>query len=197
MKVAGYARVSTNEQDFELQIESIRKYAKMNDYDVVEIFREKVSGKKKDRPEHTRMMSMATKKKFDMVVVTRLDRFGRSTVDLMMNLEKLKELKISFICIEQNLDTSTQFGSMFLKFLAIWCEYERDLIRDRTSEGLKRAREKGKICHRPRKELDVDQIVKLYNEGKGLSLKQLGEYFDSSPATIRTRLRERGVDTSK
>lgn len=148
----GYARVSTKDQNLDLQIEALKKVG------CEIIFKEKVSGATKNRPELDKMI--AHLRKDDVVYVWRLDRLGRSLkhiIDLVLELNS-KEIVIKGI--SDGVDTSTMSGRLFLNIMASLSEYERELIRERTNAGLQSARAKGRKGGRP-KGFTKEKISKL------------------------------------
>src|SRR4051812_12847633 len=123
MKI-GYARVSTNDQNLDLQINELQKAG------CEKIYQEKVSGKLKDRPELESMMNQL--RSGDQVIVWKLDRIGRSLKNLIEIVEHLKERSVDFICLHNNIDTSTSTGRLTFNLFAALAEYERELIVERT-----------------------------------------------------------------
>jgi DNA invertase Pin-like site-specific DNA recombinase len=135
MKI-GYARVSTRDQNLELQTEALQKFG------CEQIFQEKVSAIK-DRPELDRLLSILRPN--DVVVVWKLDRLGRSLRHLVDLVEIFKTRGVEFISLNDNIDTTTPQGRLIFNLFASFAEFERELIRERTLAGLKRARENGRI----------------------------------------------------
>jgi DNA invertase Pin-like site-specific DNA recombinase len=136
MAVIGYARVSTQDQDLSGQFEALTAA------DAKPIFREKISGVRADRPQLAKLM--ASLKAGDVVVVTKLDRLGRSTRELLDLIERIGKAGAAFRSLGDPLwDTSSSQGRLLSTLLAAIAEFERDLIRERTSDGRKRAMAKG------------------------------------------------------
>ncbi len=140
MKI-GYARVSTRDQNLELQTEALQKFG------CEQLFQEKQSAVK-DRPELDKMLSIL--RTGDVVVVWKLDRLGRSLRHLVDLMELFKTKGIEFISLNDNIDTTTIQGRLIFNLFASFAEFERELIRERTMAGLKRARENGRIGGRTR-----------------------------------------------
>ncbi|MBS3789177.1 recombinase family protein [Candidatus Bipolaricaulota bacterium] len=199
MDVYGYARVSTEEQvksgSLNQQIDKIKDYCERNDHKIDKLFTDAGVSAIKERPEFEKMMETVAKgnDEIDGIVVTKLDRFGRSVKDLVINMETLQEEAIDFISIGDSLDTSTPNGKLLFHILSAFAEFEREIIRERMQAGRERARAEGKELHRPKKELDKERIKKLYTE-KGLSARAIAKLMDVSPPTILSRLREMGVE---
>jgi DNA invertase Pin-like site-specific DNA recombinase len=135
MKI-GYARVSTRDQNLDLQLEAFQKF------ECEKIFQEKQSAVK-DRPELDRMLNIL--RKGDVVVVWKLDRLGRSLRHLVDLMAIFKDKEVDFISLNDNIDTTTIQGRFIFNLFASFAEFERELIRERTMAGLKRARENGRI----------------------------------------------------
>lgn len=136
MTIIGYARVSTQDQDYSRQIEALTAAG------AKPIYREKISGARADRPQLAKLM--ASLKPGDVVVVTKLDRLGRSTRELLDLIERISKAGASFRSLGDPLwDTSSSQGRLLSTLLAAIAEFERDLIRERTGEGRKRAMANG------------------------------------------------------
>ena len=134
--IIGYARVSTRDQNLELQIEALEKFQ------CEKIFQEKKSAIK-DRPELEKMLNMV--RTGDVVVVWKLDRLGRSLRHLIDLMTAFKTKGVEFISLNDSIDTTTIQGRLIFNLFASFAEFERELIRERTMAGLKRARENGRI----------------------------------------------------
>ena len=189
MRVAIYARVSTKDQSCDLQVRDLRTYCTARKFT---IFREYIdegeSGAKNSRPELDKLMADARKRKFDLVVVWRFDRFARSTKHLLLALEEFRSLGIQFISYQENIDTSSPLGQALFTIVAAVAQLERDLIRERVNAGIRHARACGKQLGRPRRVVSQDEIVKLKTEG--FSLRRIAEALGVSYGTIRARLQQ-------
>ncbi|MEW6070892.1 MAG: recombinase family protein [Candidatus Thermoplasmatota archaeon] len=111
-------------------------------------------------------------------------------------MDKLKNLGIDFISVGDNINTTTPNGRLLFHILSAFAEFEREIIKERMLLGKEKASSEGKVLHRPRKELPMEEIKKLYVEKK-LSLCALGKLYKAHPATIGDRLREMGVEIRK
>jgi DNA invertase Pin-like site-specific DNA recombinase len=170
MKVAIYARVSTanNGQDPTMQTRELREYAERRGWKVAgEYVDIGISGTKEKRPELDRLMDDAHRRRFDVVVVWKFDRFARSVSHLLRALETFKAQGIEFVSFSEQLDTSTPAGKMVFTVLGAVAELERRLIVERVKAGLRNARAKGKTLGRPRKVLDTKRIAALRAQGVG------------------------------
>jgi len=144
MKVAIYCRVSTEEQDPKKQEEELKEFCINRDYKVVEIYTDVISGSKDSRPSLNRLMDYAYNKKFEAVVIWKLDRLGRSLKHLIDIVNKFQNWKIDLICKTQDIDTSTPNGKLLFHIFGAVAEFERELISERTKLGLKNAKNVGK-----------------------------------------------------
>src|SRR4030095_10033851 len=168
-RVALYARVSTknNGQDPETQLIALREYAGHRGMTVTDEYVDVgISGSKDRRPELDRLMSDARRRRFDVVLVARFDRFARSTKHLVLALEEFNSLGIDFISLSESVDTSTPMGRMVFTVIAAVAELERSLIRERVVMGLDRAKKNGKRLGRPRVDVDPLQVAGLRKIGK-------------------------------
>lgn len=150
MKAAIYVRVSTIDkgQTVEQQEQDLINFCKKEGWEY-ELFQEFASGAKESRPELDKMMQRIRKHEFDVIMIYRLDRLGRSLKHLLQLVEEFKNLKVRFICYSQNMDTSTAQGMLLLGILGTIAEFERTLIRERTVEKLSYLKSKGTKLGRP------------------------------------------------
>ncbi len=190
-RIAIYARVSTknNGQDPETQLMALREYAKARGF---EIFSEYVdvgiSGAKEKRPALDQLMDHARKRRFDVVLVARFDRFARSTRHLVLALDEFNALGVDFISLSESVDTSTPMGKMVYTVIAAVAELERSLIRERVVMGLQRAKAQGKKLGRPRASVDAEKIHRL--RSKGLSLRAIAQHTGISHTKVAKFLKE-------
>jgi putative DNA-invertase from lambdoid prophage Rac len=147
MKIALYNRVSTSDQTTENQKIRLIEYAKSKglEYDVFE----EVMSTRKTRPVKQALLQKLRNGDYDTVVIYRLDRWARSSTELLLEINELINKGISFISLSENLDFSTATGKLHFQILSAFAEFEKSLISDRTKEGLRRAREQGKKLGRP------------------------------------------------
>jgi len=147
-KVALYARVSTSEQTVENQKIRLIEYADKYGYSF-DLFEETESSRK-TRPIKQSLLSRLRNHEYDAVVVFKLDRWARSSTELILDTKELIDKGIGFISISDNLDFSTAAGKLQFAILSAFAEFERELIRERTVEGLRRAKLQGKKAGRPK-----------------------------------------------
>jgi DNA invertase Pin-like site-specific DNA recombinase len=167
-RVALYARVSTlNNQDPEMQLAELREYAGRRGWQIVEEFADQgVSGCKESRPALNRLMSDACSRKFDAILVWKIDRFGRSLKHLVNALAELAALGVAFVSLRDNLDLSTPSGRLMFQIIGAMAEFERALIQERVRAGLRNARVKGRRLGRPRIVVNVARIEVLRTQGR-------------------------------
>ena len=196
MKVFGYARVSTEEQvrsgSLQDQVKRIQKYCRAQGHQVLQVFSDAGVSALSQRKEWEALMKRATGGECEGVVVTKLDRWGRSVKDLVASIDSLKSAGIDFVSIGDSIDTSTPNGRLLFHVLSAFAEFEREIIRERLQAGRERAQAEGKILHRPKKDLDEKEIRRLYVE-VGLSATAIAKLVDVAPNTVLSRLREMGV----
>jgi len=144
-----YTRVSTSDQQtLAMQNRAMREYAARRGWTVALQVREVNSGAAKRQARET-LMEAAHRREIDLVLVWRLDRWGRSVTDLLATLQELENLGVGFVSLTEALDLTTPAGRAMAGLLAIFAEFEREIIRERTRAGLAHAREKGKQLGRP------------------------------------------------
>ena len=173
-RVALYARVSTlNNQDPEMQLAELREYAGRRGWQIVEEFTDQgVSGCKESRPALNRLMSDACRRRFDAVLVWKIDRFGRSLKHLVNALAELAALGVAFISLRDNLDLSTPSGRLMFQIIGAMAEFERALIQERVRAGIRNARAKGRHLGRPRVVVDASRVAALRARGDSWSQVQ-------------------------
>ncbi len=183
-RVAIYCRVSTLDQSTDSQLLDLRRYTNEMRWNVYKEYCDNgISGSKDSRPALNELMNNAKKRKFDVVLVWRFDRFARSTKHLILALEEFRNLGIDFVSYQENIDTSSPLGSAIFTIISAVAQLERDIIADRVKAGLRRAVEAGKRLGRPRgTALDVEALHRLRR--KGLSLQQIATELNTSKTTV-------------
>src|ERR1700688_2712374 len=179
-----YSRVSTlnHGQDPEVQSREIREYFQRRGWPLVgEYVDAGISGAKESRPQLDRLIADAHKRKFEVIVVWKFDRFARSVSHLLRALENFRALGIEFVSLSEQIDTSTPTGKMIFTVLGAVAELERSLIAERVRAGLRNARAKGKRLGRPRKLGNGTEIKRLRAEGA--SWRTVGKALGVAPAT--------------
>lgn len=190
-KIAIYARVSTVNlgQSPEMQLFALKEYCKARGLSIYkEYVDEGISGSCNSRPALNQLMDDARKRKFDMLIVYRFDRFARSTKHLITALEEFRSLGIDFISYSENIDTSSPLGKAVFVIVSAVAELERNIIRERVIAGLKNAQSKGKRLGRPTISYNKKQIVELC--GTGISKRAVAKKCGVSHSTILRVLKE-------
>ncbi len=185
-----YVRVSTKQQSVAGQLQELRAYAKRRRLRILgEFADEGVSGGKESRPGLLGLMMAARRKSCDAVLVSRFDRFARSSMHLAQALAEFQSLGIEFISLAESVDTSTPTGKMVFSVLAAVAELERAIIRERVSAGVTRARRTKEHWGRPRKVFDRERARKM--AAAGVSNREIGQRLGVSKDTIRKAIAER------
>jgi DNA invertase Pin-like site-specific DNA recombinase len=154
--VFGYARVSTEQQNLDRQLNMLQKYG------VDFIYNEKMTGTKRNRPELEKLLERLTEG--DTVVVESLSRLGRSTKDLIWLMETFNSKGVNLVSLKESIDTTTSTGKLLFTLMSAIAQFERDVIADRTREGLNSARTRGRKGGRPRTDSEkLRKAIKLYN----------------------------------
>ena len=159
MKVAIYARCSTLDQHVENQLLELRRYTSARGWQVFgEYVDEGVSGVKESRPRLDAMMRDAKRRRFDTVVVAKLDRLGRSLKHLIFLMEELQALGVGLVSLGESIDTTTPAGRLQIHVLSAVAQFERDRLRERVIAGLQRCRAEGKRLGRPKAEVPFEKV---------------------------------------
>jgi len=168
-KVAAlYARVSTLDQNCEVQLEDLRRYAGKRFASYCEYTDAGVSGTQRHRPQLDALMRDAHRRLFDVVLVWKFDRFARSLKHLIESLDEFSALGIDFISLTEGIDTTTPAGQLLFHIVGAVAQFERDLIAERVRAGMAHARSLGKHIGRPRAKVDVEAVRNLRSQGKSL-----------------------------
>ncbi len=174
--IFGYARVSTDAQNLDRQLDALKKYG------VDVIYNEKMTGTKKDRPELNKLIERITKG--DTVVIESLSRLGRSTKDLIELTELFKGKGVRLVSLKEAIDTESSTGKLLFTLMSALAQFERDTIADRTREGLRSARSRGRTGGRPKTNHDnIKKAIKLYNT-RQYSIKEIEELTGVKKSTL-------------
>ena len=184
-RVALYARVSTDKQNCENQLNELRSIAERMQYIIVDEFiDEGISGATSSRPSLDALMKSATQRRFDMVMCWSIDRLGRSLQNLIEILNELQALKVDLFFMQQGMDTSTSAGRMMFSIFGALAEFERNLIRERVIAGQQRAISQGVKMGRPSKMNDgMKNAIKLLRE-RGIGIKQIARELKIGIGTV-------------
>jgi DNA invertase Pin-like site-specific DNA recombinase len=176
----GYARVSTDEQNLDLQRDALRKVGVA----AKDIYTDKVTGVKADRPGLT--LALSHLREGDTLVVWRLDRLGRSLKHLIETVTILKEQGVAFRSLTENIDTATATGNLVFQIFGALAEFERNLIKERTVAGLEAARARGRTGGRPRRNPASGRVPlakRLYRD-RTISVPEILKTLNISKATL-------------
>lgn len=175
----GYGRVSTNEQNLDLQKDAFEKAG------IKKIFFDTVSGVKSHKPELEKLLDYA--RKGDTIVVWRLDRLGRSTIQLIQFVAELEKKGINLKSLTEPIDTSNATGTLIFQIFCVLAEHERNVLRERTNAGLKSARARGRTGGRPK------GLSKEYDEKKML----IKESYEANNMSVGAIMKAYGVKSTK
>lgn len=178
--IFGYARVSTEQQNLDRQLDALNKYG------VDIIFNEKMTGTKRNRPELSKMLDRLTEG--DTVVVESLSRLGRSTKDLIELVDLFEKKKVHFVSLKEQIDTSSPTGKFLFTLMSAISQFERDVIAERTKEGLRSARARGRLGGRPKTDVtSINKAIKLYDT-RQYSIKEIEELTGVKKSTLYRHL---------
>jgi DNA invertase Pin-like site-specific DNA recombinase len=183
-RVGLYARVSTHDQQtLSLQMRTMREYAAKRGWTIAVQIKEVGSGAA-ERELRENLLAAARRRQIDVVLVWRLDRWGRSLVDLVVTLKELAGLGVSFVSLTEALDLTTPTGRAMAGLLSVFAEFEHEILRERIRAGIAEARLKGKHLGRPvTVGKQASQIRKLYRAG--VSKAEIARRLDISRTSVR------------
>src|SRR3954453_15849884 len=182
-----YARVSTHDQQtLPLQLSAMREHAERRRWTVAIIVEDIGSGVR-DRPRREALMRAARRRELDLILVWRLDRWGRSLVDLITTIQELTALRVGFVSLGEALDLSTPSGRALAGMLAVFAEFERDILLDRVRAGIAQARKEGRPHGRPPTiPKHSPRVGRLFREG--ISKREIARRIGISRASVRQLL---------
>lgn len=183
MQVALYARVSTHDQQtLPMQLKAMREYAKKRGWKIKHEIQEIGSGAK-IRPKREELVKEARRRQVDAVVVWRLDRWGRSVSDLIGTIRELSDIGVGFVSLTEALDLTTSAGKAMAGMLAVFAEFERDVLRERVKAGIAHSRAHGTAHGRPATaSLKSDEVKRL--KKKGLNNSQIAKKLQIGRSSV-------------
>lgn len=184
MRVAFYARTSTrDQQSIPMQLEAMKEHVDRRGWTIAAEISEQESGSKNDRPGRAQIVSLARQGKIDCVLVWKLNRWGRSTTDLLMSLEELQSYRCGFVSLSENLDFTTPAGRMMAGILAVFAQFEREMIVENVKAGIDAYRAKNKKWGRPaRAQSKKERALQL--KDAGLSVERISKELQISRASV-------------
>lgn len=192
-RVVLYARVSTEGQSADLQLNAMRQVVERRGWQIVGEFTDSaVSGSKDRRPELDKLMKLVHRGGVDVVLVWKFDRFARSIRHLVMALDDFRAMNVDFTSLDDAIDTTTPLGRFAFHIFGAVAEYERELIRERSIAGVAEARRKGKRIGRPPVYAPLWKIRMLRKEGK--SIREIGRLLKISHSTIHRLVHMDGAE---
>ena len=181
--IVGYARVSTADQNLDRQKDALQKYG------IDRLYCEKISGTKKSRPELDRMLKEI--QEGDTVIIESLSRLGRSVKNLAELMEQFNSNNIRLISLKETIDTTSSTGRLLFTILSSLAQFERDVLVERTREGLNAARARGRSGGRPKAdEKALQKAIALYNT-KQYSITEVTDLTGISKSTLYRAIKER------
>ncbi|MGD6896100.1 recombinase family protein [Bacillus infantis] len=184
-KVIAYARVSTDQQLLDRQLEALDKYG----YDA--LIKEKFTGTKRDREGLNDLMDRV--QNGDTVVVESISRLGRKTLDILSIVEELDNRGVTFVSLKENMDTSTSTGKAMFQMMCVIAELERNMIAERVKEGLQSAKNRGKKLGRPKMDTDkVSVALRMYDSGE-YTVKEIVKQVGISQGKLYKEINKRKI----
>lgn len=194
MRCALYCRVSTSDQNPALQLRELTQFVKARKWKIVEKHQDVVSGAAAKKPGMKALMESARLRRIDCILVWKLDRFGRSLGDLVNKIQELDSLGVRFLAITQGIDTdkSSPTSRLLLNMMAVFADFERELIRERVQSGVDNARAKGVRLGRPLKVFNRPAVQEMRN--MGLSIRAIAARCKIGTGTVHRLLRSKTID---
>jgi len=189
-RTAIYARVSTEDQSYDMQVEELRRIASQSNWEVVGEYKEKVSGGKgrADRKELDKLLKALHTREVDNVMVWKLDRLGRSVADLLNTIEIIRTAGANLYSRDDGIDTNTSMGKLMFTVVSAFAEFQKDIINENVKAGVARAKEKGVRFGRPPiKVRRKERIKSKLAEGK--SIRETARELKESVGTV-SRIRK-------
>jgi putative DNA-invertase from lambdoid prophage Rac len=188
LRVGLYARISTHDQQtLPLQVKAMRQYARRRSWKVIKTVEDVGSG---ERPQREELIKAARRRQIDAILVWRLDRWGRSLLDLIGSLQELSTLGVGFVSLCEALDLTTPSGRALAGMLAVFAEFEREILRDRVKAGIAQARQQGKPHGRPPTvKAQSGEIKRLF--ARGISKREIAKRLKIGRTSVRRVLTQK------
>jgi DNA invertase Pin-like site-specific DNA recombinase len=191
LKTAIYARVSTNQQELDHQIEACRSFCAYKQYEIGAEFAEKISTVKANRPELLKLLKALRQREYEGVVVFRLDRLGRNARELSLNVEELENKGIRVLSVSESYDTSTAIGRAMREIIFILAQLEREQIGESTKQRLASLKAAGKKLGRPpASDYQVQKVRGL--DRQGFSVRKIAGVMQISYGTVYNIVKQKG-----
>ena len=184
MKVAIYSRVSTHDQDEQLQVPRLREFCSRLGYEIIQEYSDEASGKNANRPGWKALLSDARRGEFSAVIVTKLDRVMRSLTQLLDVLQEFEKRRISIITLDQGtIDMSSANSRLQIGIIAMVAEWEREIISERTREALQAKKARGVVLGRVPAKFNVRMAALMRMEGR--TWKEIAAKIEVNPSTLK------------
>ncbi len=187
MKAAIYARVSTLDQEPENQLQELRKYVQARGWEVTNYVDRGVSGAKDSRPALDQLVMDAKWRRFDVLVVWRLDRLGRNLRHLILLLDDLQAIGVGFVSLAEGIDATTPAGRLQLHILGAIAEFERARVIERVQAGLQRAKRQGRKLGRPQRIISPFELARV----DGMSSREAAKILNVPRSTLQRYLAQK------
>jgi len=189
-RAAIYGRVSTHDQSVDMQVTELTDYPERRGWQLVGQYLDcGVSGSKESRPALNRLMADALQRQFDVLLVWKIDGFGRSLKHLVNSLAELESVGVAFVSFRDSLDLGSPAGRLMAQLLGAISEFERSLITETVRAGIRNARNKGRTLGRPRLDVDCGRILRL--KANGSSLRAISQQLGISVGSVHRALQAR------
>ena len=184
MKVAIYSRVSTHDQDEQLQVPRLREFCSRLGYEIVHEYSDEASGKNANRPGWKALLSDARRGEFEAVIVTKLDRVMRSLMQLLDVLQEFEKRRISIITLDQGtIDMGSANSRLQIGIIAMVAEWDREIISERTREALQAKKARGVVLGRVPAKFNVRMAALMRMEGR--TWKEIAAKIEVNPSTLK------------
>lgn len=191
MKVVIYARVSTEEQELQHQIDACQRLCDYKQFEVIKIYSEKITSSKANRPQYLKVIQELREGYYDGVVVFRLDRLGRNARELSLLVEELENKGIKVLSVSENFDTSTAMGRAMREIIMVFAQLEREQIGEATKQRLQSLKASGtKLGQKPLSDYQIKRVMEL--AAQGLSCRKIAEQMQVSKSAAYNVVHRKG-----